>query len=127
MLKFLFILAVNENKNNYFRLFYYNLFILYDLKEEFLFTCINKINNLYFNLKYNSVLLANYFLIFYAFFLPISKDISNIAFIIVIILFFVDGNIKNKLKFALKDKVVFSILIGFDVLPFSILKDLKCL
>ena len=80
-----------------------------------MFTCINKINNLYFNLKYNSVLLANYFLIFYAFFLPISKDISNIAFTIVIILFFVDGNIKNKLKFALKDKVVFSILIFVTV------------
>ena len=97
-----------------------------------MFTCINKINNLYFNLKYNSVLLANYFLIFYAFFLPISKDISNIAFTIVIILFFVDGNIKNKLKFALKDKVVFSILIfvtvhmlwllGTDYFEYAIIK-----
>lgn len=72
---------------------------------------IGKAQNLYFNLKDNSVLFTNYLLIFYAFFLPISKDISNIAFTIVIILFFVDGNIKNKLKFALKDKVVFSILI----------------
>lgn len=71
----------------------------------------NKIENLYFNLKDNSVLLANYFLIFYAFFLPISKDMSNIAFTIVIILFFIDGNIKNKIKFALKDKVVFAILL----------------
>ena len=97
-----------------------------------MFTCINKINNLYFNLKYNSVLLANYFLIFYAFFLPISKDISNIAFTIVIILFFVNGNIKNKLKFALKDKVVFSILIfvavhmlwllGTDYFEYGIIK-----
>ncbi|MCT7550736.1 O-antigen ligase family protein [Aliarcobacter butzleri] len=97
-----------------------------------MFTCINKIDNLYFNLKDNSVLLANYFLIFYAFFLPISKDISNIAFTIVIILFFVNGNIKNKLKFALKDKVVFSILIfvavhmlwflGTDYFEYGIIK-----
>ncbi len=62
-------------------------------------------------MKDNSVLLSNYFLIFYAFFLPISKDISNIAFTIVIILFFIDGNIKNKIKFALKDKVVFAIFL----------------
>ena len=69
-----------------------------------------KIKSIYFILKNNSVLLTNYLIIGYAFFLPLSKNISNVFFTLVIVLFFLNGNIKDKIRFSLKDKVVVSIL-----------------
>lgn len=69
-----------------------------------------KIKSIYFILKNNSVLLTNYLIIGYAFFLPLSKSISNIFFTLVIVCFFLNGNIKDKIRFSLKDKVVVSIL-----------------
>lgn len=66
----------------------------------------------YYNfIKLNAVLFTNYLLIIYAFFLPLSKELSNIAFSFVLILFLIDGHFKEKILFILKDKVVVSILI----------------
>ncbi|UXC28845.1 O-antigen ligase family protein [Aliarcobacter butzleri] len=69
-----------------------------------------KIKELYFFLKDKSVLFTNYFLIVYAFFLPLSRDISNAIFSIIIVLFFINGNIIDKVRFVLKDRVILSIL-----------------
>ncbi len=72
---------------------------------------IFKIKSFYFILKENSILITNYLLIGYTFFLPLSKNISNIFFTLVIIFFFLNGNIKDKISFILKDKVIVSILL----------------
>ncbi|MDY0052410.1 MAG: O-antigen ligase family protein [Aliarcobacter sp.] len=72
---------------------------------------IFKIKSFYFILKENSILITNYLLIGYTFFLPLSKNISNIFFTLVIIFFFLNGNIKDKINFILKDKVIVSILL----------------
>ena len=63
-----------------------------------------------FSNKINSVIFVNYLFIAYAFCLPLSKNFSNIIFSAIIILFFIDGDIKNKLRFIIKDKVILSIL-----------------
>jgi O-antigen ligase len=52
------------------------------------------------------ILFANYLLIFYAFFLPISADASRTLFNMILLLFLLSGNIVEKLKYVLKDKVV---------------------
>ena len=52
-----------------------------------------------FSNKINSVIFVNYLFIAYAFCLPLSKNFSNIIFSAIIILFFIDGDIKNKLRF----------------------------
>ena len=72
---------------------------------------ILKIKSFSFILKENSVFITNYLLIGYTFFLPLSKNISNIFFTLVIIFFFLNGNMKDKINFILKDKVVVSILL----------------
>ena len=48
---------------------------------------ILKIKSFSFILKENSVFITNYLLIGYTFFLPLSKNISNIFFTLVIIFF----------------------------------------
>lgn len=61
-------------------------------------------------LKNNAVLFTNYLMMAYAFLLPLSKNLSNATFSAIIILFLIDGNIKNKLSFIIKDRVVMAIL-----------------
>ena len=72
---------------------------------------LNKVKYPYSVIKSNAVLWTNYLLIIYAFFLPISKEISNIAFSFIIFLFVIDGNFKDKVLFILEDKVVVAILL----------------
>jgi len=66
---------------------------------------------IYFQIKINSLIFVNYLFIAYAFLLPLSRNLSNIIFTAIIILFFIDGDIKNKLRFIIKDKVISAILI----------------
>lgn len=76
--------------------------------------------------------LANYLLILYAFFLPISDTTTRAIFTLLIIIFIFAGNLKEKFIFALKDKVVQAFLlfyllhvvwiIGSDNLPDAIFK-----
>jgi len=61
----------------------------------------------------NFVLLSNYLLIIYAFFLPISDTATRAIFTVILILFIFSGDIKKKLLFALKDKVVQAFILFF--------------
>lgn len=72
---------------------------------------ITRIRDLYVYFKSNSVIFSNYFFILYAFFLPLSKSASNVAFSFIIFLFFLNGDLKNKLKFILKNNVIIAILL----------------
>lgn len=63
----------------------------------------------------NYILVANYLLIIYAFFLPIHGKPVKTIFVIVLFLFLISGNLKEKLIFAIKDNVVQSILLFFIV------------
>jgi O-antigen ligase len=59
------------------------------------------------------LLIANYLLIFYAFFLPISREISNSIFVLILISFFLINNIKERLCFALGNKVIQAAILLF--------------
>lgn len=61
----------------------------------------------------NFVLLANYLFIAYAFFLPINNTTVRSLFTIIIVLFLLSGNIKNKILFALRNKVVIAFLLFY--------------
>lgn len=60
-----------------------------------------------------SVLLANYLLILYAFFLPISNKISTNIFIGVAVFTLLGGNIREKFRNAVQDKIVISFLLFY--------------
>ena len=70
-----------------------------------------------FNKKYDFTLTANYLFVVYAFFISISMDITRDIFTLILILFFLSGNIKDKLLFAIKDKVVQAFL-AFYIIHF---------
>ncbi len=69
-------------------------------------TILQNIND--YRLQYQSklILYTNYLLILYAFFLPINDTITRSLFTIILILFILVGDIKNKIVFAMKNKVV---------------------
>ncbi len=76
------------------------------------------------------VLVANYLLIAYAFFLPISNSGTRTLFIFILLLTLLSGNLKEKFKFVLKDKVVQAFVLfymmhlfwGFSAADLDILK-----
>ncbi len=70
----------------------------------------NNITDMALKYKIDTVYIINYLLVMYAFFLPLSRSISNTLFFIVLFLFIISGNLKEKLIYALKDKVVWSFL-----------------
>lgn len=51
-------------------------------------------------------LLFNHVLVLYTFFLPLSKDGRRSSFIVLVLLYLFHGNIKEKLLFALKNRVI---------------------
>lgn len=69
------------------------------------------------NKQYDFTLMANYLFVAYAFFISISGDITRDIFTLILILFFLSGNIKDKLLFAIKDKVVQAFL-AFYIIHF---------
>ncbi|WP_373073759.1 O-antigen ligase family protein [Sulfurimonas sp.] len=72
---------------------------------------IKKILDLKVKYQEKYILAANYLLIVYAFFLPIYAKPVKTIFGIVLVLFLLSGNIKEKLLFAFKDKVVQAFLL----------------
>lgn len=76
----------------------------------------SKLNNLYLLKKQhesNFVLLANYLFIAYAFFLPIYHTPVRSLFTIILVLFFLSGNVKEKILYALKNKVVIAFVMFY--------------
>jgi len=69
-------------------------------------TVLNNINTYRLQYKNQFILYANYLLVLYAFFLPINDSITRNLFTIILILFILVGDIKNKIIFAMKNKVV---------------------
>ncbi len=55
----------------------------------------------------------NYLLVLYTFLLPFNTNYSNILFDIILILFFFSGEIKEKLLFALNNKLIQAILLFY--------------
>ncbi|HIP55889.1 MAG TPA: hypothetical protein EYG97_02595 [Arcobacter sp.] len=85
---------------------------------------ITKLSNIYMLKKSNEdnfVLLANYLFIAYAFLLPINSNAVRFIFSIIIILFLLSGNIKEKLFFSLKNKVVISFILFYLLYVFWII------
>lgn len=63
--------------------------------------------------KLDISLLANYLFVAYAFFISISNSASQFIFTIILILFFIQGDFKNKLIFALHNKVIQAFLLFY--------------
>ena len=58
-------------------------------------------------------LFLNYLLVIYAFLLPFNINLSNTLFHLILLLFFFSGNLKEKLHFAFKNRVVQSLILFY--------------
>lgn len=65
------------------------------------------------NKKQNLIVLANYFLITYAFFAPISNKTSGSILIIISVLLLFTSQIKERFLFVIKDKVIQSFILFY--------------
>ncbi len=68
---------------------------------------------LHYKEKVNISTILNYLFILYAFSIPISGKITNIIFTLILILWILDGNIKKKLLYALKNNFIQALLYFF--------------
>jgi O-antigen ligase len=76
---------------------------------------LQNINKLRIENHEKFVVLANYLMVVYAFSLPIYSSVSRTLFTFILILFLLSGNIREKLFFALKNKVVKAFLLFYFI------------
>lgn len=69
----------------------------------------------YFQERLNVVLLMNYLMVLYAFFILIDYHIAQSLIFAIVILFFFSGNIKDKIIYTFQDKVIQALLLLFIV------------
>ncbi|QOY51420.1 O-antigen ligase family protein [Candidatus Sulfurimonas baltica] len=74
---------------------------------------INQLNNFRISKQNEFTLYANYLLVAYAFFLPIYASTTRTIFSVIVVLFLLSGNIKEKFLFAIKDKVVLAFVLFY--------------
>ena len=75
---------------------------------------LSYVQRFYLYVKENAELWMNYLFVLYMFFLPVAGPYNNIFFII-LLLFFVRGNVLSQLKRSLQNKVVLSFVFIFVV------------